>query len=523
VLRIPQWHGRLPSPTLLTALAVLTVSCSAATDGPPERVAQLQSAILNGTSVPSGTATAMGDIAITFHHPSDPGCTSGFNCGCSGVLLRNDYVITARHCVTVDGSVGGSIDYTVGDYKLAMDSQSVGAFEVIDLTGGSSDFAFIGVTPFFQTGPNGNQAEDWLRPVYSGTDASLVGTTLTCQGYGSTSCSGPAGTLTTANIAPVVATTSLLTFSPNTSGQIQYSGDSGSTCFTSGGAMTFIASNNLGCGTAGSGAGPQAILPVVNSLFETYRPGATIATSTSSNVSFDSMTLNGAGANFGANASVFITPNWNPPGQPGAYLNHNLGVWWNGSSWLVFNQDLAAMPTGVSFNVSVSPSLYYVAGTQGAFASGDSMFLPEFANENQILIVTQNWNPPGGGAVYNNHPIGVWWAGSSWAVFNEDGAAMPAGVAFNIAVTSNTAAATYIHYASSSNVNADSTFLDNPNLNGQPAAKVLVTPNWNPPGGVPTYLPHPIGVWYDGSNWAIFNEDLAAMPTTAAFNVTILP
>ncbi len=36
---------------------------------------------------------------------------------------------------------------------------------------------------------------------------------------------------------------------------------------------------------------------------------------------------------------------------------------------------------------------------------------------------------------------------------------------------------------------------------------------------------HPIGVWYDGgaNKWAVFNQDLAAMPVGADFNVLIPP
>jgi hypothetical protein len=34
---------------------------------------------------------------------------------------------------------------------------------------------------------------------------------------------------------------------------------------------------------------------------------------------------------------------------------------------------------------------------------------------------------------------------------------------------------------------------------------------------------HPIGVWYNGSQWGVYNEDGATMPSTAAFNVMFLP
>ncbi|MFN2270029.1 MAG: hypothetical protein ACK2US_04275, partial [Anaerolineae bacterium] len=54
-----------------------------------------------------------------------------------------------------------------------------------------------------------------------------------------------------------------------------------------------------------------------------------------------------------------------------------------------------------------------------------------------LVFATQNWNPGGGlGGTYNAHPVGMWYsvAAGRWAVFNEDGAAMPAGAAFNVLV-----------------------------------------------------------------------------------------
>jgi len=178
------------------------------------------------------------------------------------------------------------------------------------------------------------------------------------------------------------------------------------------------------------------------------------------------------------------------------------------------------MATGESFNIAVgnnSPVL-------GATVSGDSMQIG-FGGSSNLFIVTQNFNPSGDcGCTYNNHPIGIWYDGSQWWVYNEDLSAMPSGAGFNVhALDPNDGA--YIHYTTSSNVEGDSTILNNPNLNGQPGAKVLVTHNWSPngSGSYETYNNHPVGVWYTGSNWAIFNEDGAAMPTNAAFNVWIAP
>jgi len=484
----------------------------------PESIAEQQSPIINGNSTSAGTATSVGVVQIN-HSPLSRG--GGGGGGCTGQLLRNDLVITARHCVTTNSEPNGTVDTYGPDYTLFMDSQTATASEIIDATAGGTqfDFAYIIVTPFFQN--SSNQAQGWSRSIYSGTDASLVGQTLNCYGYGANACPDLGfGTLRTASL-PVLSSTSTSLTINNSSTQAPYYGDSGGTCFTSSGAMTLTITGptNNPCLGPVFGAGPQVIAPNVSGHFWNA-PGATIFTSTSSNVGGDSMVINSAAANGNSTAGVWITPNWNPPGQSANYLNHNVGVWFNGSQWEVFTEDQSTMATGESFNIAVgnnSPVL-------GATVSGDSMQIG-FGGSSNLFIVTQNFNPSGDcGCTYNNHPIGIWYDGSQWWVYNEDLSAMPSGAGFNVhALDPNDGA--YIHYTTSSNVEGDSTILNNPNLNGQPGAKVLVTHNWSPngSGSYETYNNHPVGVWYTGSNWAIFNEDGAAMPTNAAFNVWIAP
>jgi hypothetical protein len=50
------------------------------------------------------------------------------------------------------------------------------------------------------------------------------------------------------------------------------------------------------------------------------------------------------------------------------------------------------------------------------------------------LLVTQRWSAAS--AVFNPHNVGVYYTGGGWRVFNEDGAAMPNNVEFNVAVIS---------------------------------------------------------------------------------------
>lgn len=146
------------------------------------------------------------------------------------------------------------------------------------------------------------------------------------------------------------------------------------------------------------------------------------------------------------------------------------------------------------------------------------------ANPNQVLMHTQNWNPGGVGGTYNAASTGVWYDTSvqMWSVFNQDLSSMPVNAAFNLWVPSG-GASTLVLTATASNIVSNFTYIDHPLANGNPNAQLQVTQNWNPGGIGGTYNASNIGVWYDTSaqKWAVFNQDLAAMPVNAAFNVAV--
>ena len=97
---------------------------------------------------------------------------------------------------------------------------------------------------------------------------------------------------------------------------------------------------------------------------------------------------------------------------------------------------------------------------------------------------------------------------------------MPVGAAFNVFIPT-TGAGVFVHKATVANINSNWTTIDNALTNGNPNAIVFVTPNYNPGDVGGTYDNHNIGVWYTGSKWAIFNQDITAIPVNAAFNVYV--
>ncbi len=231
------------------------------------------------------------------------------------------------------------------------------------------------------------------------------------------------------------------------------------------------------------------------------------------------------------NAIIFVTQNWNPNGViSGTNDDHPIGVFYNGSKWEIYNQDLVAMQVDAAFNVLVlvpSSDIFVHTATAGNSAGANTKIDNALTNghANAIIFTTPNLNPGGGAGVLNDHNIGVSFFDGVGAILNQDGAAVPLNAAFNVLVP-NPDASVFVHKATATNILSHSTIIDYPLTNGHPNAIFLVTPNFAPGGVCPPPLgcvpeDHPIGVFYDGSNWRIFNQDGAAMPVDAAFNVFV--
>ncbi len=160
----------------------------------------------------------------------------------------------------------------------------------------------------------------------------------------------------------------------------------------------------------------------------------------------------------------------------------------------------------------------FVHRTTTANKSGHITYVshPSVLNDpNAILRVTHNWNPPGIPATYLNCIVGVYYAGGSWGIFNQDPACqMPVDASFNVAVGEG-----FVHDVATANTNGHITYINHPLANGNPSALVTATPLWKG-----TYSKSDIGVWYDSlqGKWAIFNEDTTvAMATGMAFGVNV--
>ena len=144
-----------------------------------------------------------------------------------------------------------------------------------------------------------------------------------------------------------------------------------------------------------------------------------------------------------ANAIVLVAPTPDRGNARGATYDHNVGVWYEpvAQRWAIFNQDRAVVPGGTTFEVVVPPaSESFVHYATFDNTVGNSTYLNSPLTNGKpgaVLSVTPNWNPGGGRGYYNNHPIDVVYDIDleRWAIYNQDGAPVPFGAAFNVAVS----------------------------------------------------------------------------------------
>lgn len=159
---------------------------------------------------------------------------------CSGTLLRNDVVLTARHCVTSNGMESGPLA-PAGDVLVFQDgsgntfnAEQLGA-QIVDYSplGALIDVALIRtVGPFVIEGRASGESTE----VFAEHESVLANTLVLCQGYGALDCNSSAseflhaGAVLVAGGAGQYPNEELHYFPFSTSNYIQLGGDSGSSC-----------------------------------------------------------------------------------------------------------------------------------------------------------------------------------------------------------------------------------------------------------------------------------------------------
>ncbi len=263
---------------------------------------------------------------------------------------------------------------------------------------------------------------------------------------------------------------------------------------------------------------------------QTYWGGVHVAAAenTAGHLTFLPLTLAGS-----ANDRVQVTQLWDG-WAGGVYNAHPIGLWFSSSAgrWAVMNLDYASMPLGARFVVksattrdSAFQSAVHRAATSNVAGNVTYLDTP-FTNGHPYmqLQVTSVLNPGGGaGGVYNAHALGVWYDGGRqrWAIYNQDGAAMPAGAAFHVETSFH--AHELATVSTTNRGGAHWFYVDSPYANGFPGAKLLVTARYE--DSTRQYVRSPVGVFYVAwaGKWAIFTEDGSELRVGSMFNVLIMP
>lgn len=134
-------------------------------------------------------------------------------------------------------------------------------------------------------------------------------------------------------------------------------------------------------------------------------------------------------------------------------------------------------------------------------------------NPNAVIIIEQDVYT----AKANPHPVGMWYNGNAWCIFNQDRTPMPAGLTFSLTWKNPDASAFVVKTVNSNTV------VDHPSLNSNPSASFSASQIWNPGGTGGVYNNADVAFEYNNSiaKWQIRNTNGSAVPNGAAFNIII--
>lgn len=197
----------------------------------------------------------------------------------------------------------------------------------------------------------------------------------------------------------------------------------------------------------------------------------------------------------------------------GAY-NSQMAVWYDTGSqkWTAYNEDHTPLAFGEKVNYAFSPTFGAVTrnGSSGPFPWGVYLADPRINfKPGAIVLSSHDFVSNLGGT------LGVWYSGSKWVAYYENGAAVPGVERYFWTDATGTGGrlvrSLFTAYSSYG------VYLNDARINGNSGAIVLAQHD-----GVSSYNTSAVGVWYDGSHWVAYNETTMPLETGEAINYYIV-
>lgn len=244
-------------------------------------------------------------------------------------------------------------------------------------------------------------------------------------------------------------------------------------------------------------------------------------TATTANTHGHITTIDNTATNGKPNAVLIVSQNY------GTYNANEIGVWYSGGKWKIFNENRAAMPLKNVFNILVidpKDNEAFIHVTSASNTSGHITTINNAATNGRTdiaLFVSQHFGK------YNTSPVGVWYSGGKWKIYNENRQAMPIGTRFNVlalkegdlpAGWKSVEGNVFQHRVTPSSLTKFASrhvsYINNKSTNNDKNASLFATQNYK--GAYNTSI---TGVWYDQPNWTVFNQDRKAIPQNIWFNI----
>lgn len=234
------------------------------------------------------------------------------------------------------------------------------------------------------------------------------------------------------------------------------------------------------------------------------------------------------------NDKVFLYPllthNFNPGGGAGVYHKAPVTVARYDKFWRIITDDKSAFTTNSNWNIFLPGADFnswaHVSSLNNITKNYTFIDHPSLnGNPNAKLFVSKLFSSDGSLGKLGNHTVGVFYSitEKKWAIYNQDKVNMEEGMTFSVVFEGKTIHNTFVHKADPGNTNGHITIIDDPACNGNPNVKILITQNYNPNGSITgVYNDHEVGVYYNGTKWAIYNEDKVDLAAGAAFNVLVV-